>query len=139
MKHSPLQPSGKRMRARRKHPRPGNLAMTKAEAAHVDAVKRAGCVCCIARGYLPDDNAPAVEAHHLKRGNLRIDHLHTVGLCIWHHRGRLFVDGWNHAEHRLLLGASLDDGSGCAAAFRRQFGSDADLLLAQSALLGEPG
>ena len=38
------------MKGYRKHRRPGNRAKTKAENAHLDAITRAGCVCCIASG-----------------------------------------------------------------------------------------
>lgn len=120
-------------RGKRHKVRPGNRAMTVAERAHVDAVKRSGCLCCIQRGYEPEDGAPMVEAHHLLRGNLRIDHLHTVGLCEYHHRDRLIVAGWDHAEHRLRLGPSLEQD---AAAFHRIFGSDDELLRLQAERLG---
>ena len=38
------------MKGYRKHRRPGNRAKTKAENAHLAAITRAGCVCCIASG-----------------------------------------------------------------------------------------
>lgn len=119
----------------RRNRRPGNRAASKAERKHLDAVKRAGCVCCIARGYTPDpDNPPAVEAHHLLDGGLRIDHMHVIGACAWHHRGRLFVNGWDHAQHRLMLGPSLAEGS---IPFHHTFGTDEDLLRMQTQLLGQ--
>jgi len=107
--------------------------MTKAEAARIDAVKRAGCVCCIARGYKPDDDAPAVEAHHLLSGGIRRGHRYTVGLCAWHHRGRLIVQGWDHARHRAELGPSLAEGS---VPFAAAFGSDDELLGIADAMIG---
>lgn len=105
---------------------------TRAEAAWIDAVKRAGCLCCIARGYRHDPDGPLVEAHHLLSGGIRRGHLHTVGLCAWHHRGRLIVTGWTHAQHRAQLGPSLAEGS---VPFRDAFGDDDALMAAQKRLL----
>lgn len=120
------------MRSFRKNRRPGNRAMSKAESARVDAVKRTGCLCCIARGFIPEDNAPMVDAHHLLSGGIRIGHDATVGLCKWHHSSRLIVEAWSHAHHRRHLGPSLLDD---ANAFHAEFGADCDLLAAQDALL----
>lgn len=119
------------MKLRRKR-RPGNRAMTKAEAARVDAVKRSGCLCCIALGFDHDEDGPMVEAHHLLSGGIRIGHLATIGLCLWHHRARLFVMGWDTAMHRLKLGPSLEQDE---TAFHEQFGTDEELLEQQNLLL----
>lgn len=108
--------------------------MTKPEAAWVDAIKRRGCVCCIERGYSHDPDGPMVEAHHLLSGGIRRGHMHTVGLCPWHHRGRLTVEGWNHAMHRNQLGPALSEGS---VPFARAFGSDDELMDKQMALLNQ--
>lgn len=105
---------------------------TAAERAWIDAIKRAGCVCCIARGYPLDADGPAVEAHHLLSGGIRRGHLHTVGLCQWHHRGRQIVYSWSHAQHRGRLGPSLAEGS---VPFREAFGDDDALMAAQHRLL----
>lgn len=120
-----------KLRAKR---RPGNRAQTKAETARIDQVKRAGCLCCIARGFEPDDTGEpaAVEAHHLLSGGIRRGHMFTVGLCLWHHRGRLYVNGWDKAEHRLRLGPSLEDEP---ERFSRIFGDDEELLRMQAARL----
>lgn len=110
-------------------------AMTKTEAAWVDAVKRHGCVCCAARGYRVDPRRgepPAVEAHHLLSGGIRRGHMHTVGLCLWHHRGRLIVEGWSHAMHRNQLGPALSEGS---VPFAAAFGDDDTLMEKQVAIL----
>lgn len=115
----------KPLRQYRKKRRPGNRAMTVAESAHVDLVKRAGCVCCIAQGYPHNPDGPMVEAHHLLRAGLRIGHGATVGLCAFHHRGRVVVQGWSLAEHRERLGPSLAEGS---VPFHTHFGDDAALL-----------
>ena len=105
---------------------------TKAESARIDKIKRAGCICCIARGFEPDDGTE-VEAHHLLSGGIRRGHRYTLGLCLWHHKGRLIVEGWNHARHRLELGPSLLEGS---VPFHAEFGTDDELLAANDALIG---
>ena len=107
---------------------------TRAESAWIDAVKRAGCLCCIAKGYPHDPDGSAVEAHHLLSGGIRRGHLHTVGLCAWHHRGRLIVSGWSHAQHRQFLGPSLAEGS---VPFHAEFGDDDALMAAQVRLLDQ--
>lgn len=106
--------------------------MTKTERAWVDAVKRAGCLCCIERGYPHNPDGPMVEAHHLLSGGIRRGHLFTIGACAWHHRGALIVQGWNHAMHRNLLGPALSEGS---VPFREAFGDDDTLMEKQMALL----
>lgn len=106
---------------------------TKDEAKWVGATKRNGCLCCMAMGFEPETTGgeiPLVEAHHLLDG-LRRGHFYTVGLCVWHHRARLFVSGWTHDTHRRLLGPSLDEGS---VPFHARFGTDEELLREQIAL-----
>lgn len=105
---------------------------TRAEAEWLRTVKHAGCVCCAARGYYRDDGGPLAEAHHLLLGGIRRGHLHTVGLCAWHHRSALIVTGWTHATHRRLLGPSLAEGS---VPFHEAFGDDDALMAATHALI----
>lgn len=105
---------------------------TLAEAAWLRMVKEAGCVCCAARGYDRGPGGPLAEAHHLLSGGIRRGHMHTVGLCAWHHRGRLIVTGWTHATHRRLLGPSLAEGS---VPFHEAFGDDDALMAATHALI----
>ena len=105
---------------------------TLAEAAWLRMVKEAGCVCCAARGYDREPGGPLAEAHHLLSGGIRRGHLHTVGLCAWHHRGALIVTGWTHATHRRLLGPSLAEGS---VPFHEAFGDDDALMAATHALI----
>lgn len=105
---------------------------TLAEAAWLRMVKEAGCVCCAARGYDREPGGPLAEAHHLLSGGIRRGHLHTVGLCAWHHRGRLIVTGWTHATHRRLLGPSVAEGS---VPFHEAFGDDDALMAATHALI----
>ncbi|MFC4729488.1 Ref family recombination enhancement nuclease [Coralloluteibacterium thermophilus] len=106
--------------------------MTAAERAHVGRVKAAGCICCQMRGFPHDRDGHVVEAHHLLRGGRRIGHMDTIGLCLWHHRGRLVMEGLSHASHRDILGPSLAEGS---VPFHAEFGSDEDLLAYQRRLL----
>lgn len=110
-------------------------SMTKEERAWVDLVKRSGCVCCIELGYEHDPDGPMVDAHHLLSGGIRIGHLATIGLCMWHHRGRLIVSVWNHAMHRLNLGPALSEGSD---PFHKRFGEDDELMKKQLRILGLP-
>lgn len=109
---------------------------TRAEAEWLRTVKRAGCVCCAARGYFRDPEGPLAEAHHLLSGGIRRGHMHTVGLCAWHHRGRLIVNGWTHATHRRLLGPSLQEGS---VPFHTTFGDDDSLMEQTLALIERQG
>lgn len=118
----------------RSNRRPGNRAQTVAERKRTDAVKRGGCLCCIAKGFEPDmDNPPAVDGHHLTSASLRLGHEFMVGLCVWHHAGRLYVEGWDIDMHRDNLGPSLAEGS---KPFNEAFGSDEFLLEWQNERLG---
>lgn len=104
---------------------------TKTESMWIGATKRNGCLCCISMGYAHDRDGYMVEAHHLLEGGIRRGHFYTVGLCMWHHRARVYVSGWTHETHRRMLGPSLDEGSDI---FHARFGLDDDLLRAQIAL-----
>ena len=101
---------------------------TKAEAARMDAIKAGPCVCCHQRGIA----SWTPEIHHLLSGGRRIGHGHTVGLCQWHLRSVISF-GCTGAEMREHFGPSLNEGS---KPFHAAFGSDADLLAQQNALLG---
>lgn len=106
---------------------------TKEEAEWIVAVKAAGCVCCEAEGYPHDAEGSVVDAHHLLSGGIRRGHMHTVGLCGWHHCGKLIVQGWDHKDHREWLGPSLAEGS---VRFHAYFGDDERLMRMQRELLG---
>lgn len=106
---------------------------TAAEEAWIIAVKRRGCQCCIAKGWEHDPDGPMVEAHHLLSGGIRRGHMHTVGLCAWHHRGQRMFGYWTAAEHRDQLGPALSDGS---VPFHAEFGDDDELMRRQRELLG---
>ncbi len=105
---------------------------TKAESAWMLLVKTTGCICCDSEGFAHDPDGPMVEAHHLLSGGIRRGHMHTVGLCAWHHRGALIVQGWSHADHRARLGPSLAEGS---EPFHRWYGDDERLEKMQRALI----
>ncbi len=121
------------MNSFRKDRRPGNRGQTKAERERVSLVKRKGCLCCLQLGLEHDEDGPTVEAHHLLSGSVRRGHDYTVGLCAWHHRGRLTINGWTLGMHREFLGPSLADGS---VPFHDRFGSDESLLDQEARLLG---
>ena len=102
---------------------------TKAEQARFDRMKEMGqCVACYQIGI---HGRGPIEIHHLLCGNKRIGHLATVSLCSYHHRS---VIDMPKAAAEEIFGPSLANGS---KPFRAKFGSDAELLALQNALLGE--
>ena len=113
---------------------------TKAEQARFDKLKEMGqCVACYQRGI---HGRGYIEIHHLLSGNKRIGHMATVSLCPWHHRG-VWESGFDCRQESFirsvekyagLYGPSLAHGS---KPFRAEFGTDAELLAIQNALLGE--
>ena len=104
---------------------------TKAEQARFDKLKEMGqCVACYQRGIKGFQH---IEIHHLLSGNKRIGHLATVSLCPWHHRGVKAIHDC-HVYHDIAYGSSLANGS---KPFRAEFGTDAELLAIQNALLGD--
>lgn len=101
---------------------------TKAEQARMDAMKEMGqCVACYQIGI---HGRGPIEIHHLLSGNKRIGHMATVSLCPWHHRGVIDMPKTAAEE---IFGPSLAHGS---KPFRAKFGSDAELMALQNALLG---
>lgn len=107
----------------------GGKSRTKAEDARFDAIKRGNCLACAQRD-IDVSGQGVVEVHHLQ-GKKRHDL--TVGLCMWHHRTRLFeYDFRNHAQMREYYGPSLAEGS---KPFHGEFGSDAELLATQNEIL----
>ena len=102
----------------------------KAEQARFDKMKEMGqCVACYQRGI---HGRGHIEIHHLLSGNKRIGHMATVSLCVWHHRG--IADEGTAFMTKCALGPSLAHGS---KPFRAEFGTDAELLVLQNALLGD--
>lgn len=103
---------------------------TKQEAERMAKMKEMGqCVACYQIGI---HGRGHIEIHHLLSGNKRIGHLATVALCEWHHRG---VSCIPRADMDTIFGPSLAYGS---KPFRAKFGTDAELLGLQNALLNLP-
>lgn len=95
-------------------------------------IKERGCVAC----WLHSNVHRFPEIHHLtiggKHGQKRRGHDFTIGLCAWHHRG---VSPFGNPELGLAaFGPSLHHH---ARAFRAAFGTDAELLEFQNALIGQ--
>ena len=128
----------------------GKKQATQSERAHLQRVKEGVCVCCLvlcaakmlpAKWVMvgnPDSNGwylGLLEAHHLLiAGKVRRGHLFTLGLCLWHHRGKEAPppDGWTHAMLRDRYGPSLMDGS---RLFHETYGTDDELLEVQTHFL----
>lgn len=102
---------------------------TKAERAHLAAVKALPCVAC-GLDWLP---CSVVEVHHLLSGNRRRGHMFIAPLCAWHHRGEP-LDGMSAKEMEGALGPSLARSS---KRFRAMFGSDDELLARVNELLAQ--
>lgn len=85
---------------------------TKAEQKWMDQITGiVGCIVCRSEGY---GYVPA-EVHHLKRGQYRIGHLHSIPLCSDHHGPDSNLE-YGHARHN---GAKL---------FAIRYGDDFHLL-----------
>lgn len=102
-------------------------AMTRADVERIRALKDIGCVACLMLGV----TGRWPDAHHLTEGGRRLGHQQTAALCQWHHVGRP-DGGWTATEMRELYGPSFGLEP---AAFREQFGSDAELLAYQNRLI----
>lgn len=93
-----------------------------------DAIKGAGCLACRIE-CMPHDGG--CEVHHLLSGGVRIGHEATIGLCFWHHRGS--------AQSRQTDGACLvaygPSYHRHKRAFAQRYGSDAELLAMQDAII----
>jgi hypothetical protein len=108
---------------------------TQAEAARIVACKEGPCVACVIWSETVS-RFPVYSGgdyHHLLSGGRRRGHLFGICLCPWHHRGQ---PDWGEtcASMRECYGPSLAEGS---KPFHAEFGSDADLLAKQDAILGE--
>ena len=57
--------------------------MTKEEEVWIAKLVEHGCYVCHIQGY--GYSPPAI--HHILNGGRRIDHLHTLPLCPYHHQG----------------------------------------------------
>lgn len=92
-----------------------------------DGIKQLGCICCRLEGHA----WVYAEIHHMLTTGLhgngkRLGDAHTIGLCIYHHRG--YIDD----SCRLAEGPSY---AKQAAMFREVYGSDAELLEIQNEML----
>lgn len=103
---------------------------TAEEAAWIVAVKEGPCLACLIRS---GERMIGCDAHHLLSGGIRIGHLATIGLCVWHHRGMPIMDGHGADVCRKVFGPSLMDGS---KLFRDAYGTDDELLQMQKEVLG---
>jgi len=99
---------------------------TSSQLARWNSIKIVGCICCRMQER---QNIGWPEIHHQtiggKHGAPRLWHDFTVGLCEWHHRGI--------GDEDSALGPSL---AKTPKAFRREYGSDAELLKFQNKLIG---
>lgn len=90
-----------------------------------------GCIAC----WMSIRRLVAPQVHHLnfgdKHGGKRLGDEFTVGLCPWHHVGDLVFD-WSKGLHRDRLGPSWQHEP---TAFRERFGTGAELLDFQNALI----
>lgn len=98
------------------------------------AIREIGCICCWLMGL----GKVECEKHHLLSTGLhgnghRLGERHTIGLCTYHHRGRHGVGSRMAALLRADRGPSYADEP---REFRAQFGTDAELLAAQDAMIG---
>jgi hypothetical protein len=95
-------------------------------------IRDIGCLACRKRGWF---NLP--DVHHLNlgghAGQLRLGDESTVGLCIWHHRGKPLAP-LNESQCRRILGPSLQAEP---IAFRETFGCDQQLLAWQNDLIAD--
>ena len=102
--------------------------------ARIVACKEGPCMACevlrdLGRTIHSGDGC---DYHHLLSGGRRRGHRYGIALCGWHHRG---VSDWGCTapEMRVAFGPSLMDGS---RLFHAAYGSDAELLARQDALIG---
>jgi len=99
-----------------------------------ELIRGRGCICCEAMGF----TYRAPQIHHMtvggKHGAQRLGHDFTVGLCAWHHLGLKPLENY-------ICGTEPEDVYGPSyaltpRAFRREFGSDEELLRYQNELIG---
>lgn len=103
---------------------------TRDEKRRMARVCELGCIAC--RSLLGEEIelAPA-ENHHLLDGGRRRGHRFTIGLCGYHHVGRI-PNGMDRKTIRDRLGPALTDGT---KTFKVFFGDDDSLLAFQEFLL----
>jgi len=130
---TPLKPGTKGLKRTKPLRSRGKKKPTKAESAHIDAIKARSCVIA----YLLGMRKVPCEAHHLtegsKHGARRLGHMQTVGLNPYSHRGVPFGN-WSIEKCRATFGPSLANEP---KAFREKY-PDELLLQAQEELLALP-
>lgn len=101
---------------------------TKAQQKRFERMSQIGCIVSILR-----DGRHNVlgHVHHILSGGKRIGHDATLYLSVWHHVGQP-PNGWTIQQATEELGPSLAHNP---RAFREEFGSEAELLEFQNALL----
>lgn len=109
----------------------GGRALTKADEVRRAKIHAGNCMACEQRG-IDLTGSGYVQWHHLEGKTKPGCHQKTVGLCFWHHQARLMYSD-THAYSRAFYGHSLHEGS---KPFHAEFGSDAELLARQNAILG---
>ena len=129
MRRTPIARGTTRMRHTRSTGTP-----TKAQAARFAAIRELGCMACrmnMERG-MPTTQM-VTEIHHHTSGGRRIGHDATVVLCRFHHQGDAFpfvAEGYT--TNAAIFGPSFGREP---RAFRELYGSDAQMLADQNALL----
>ena len=108
----------------------GGRALTKADETRRAQIHAGNCMACAQRG-IDLTGSGYVQWHHLDGKTKPGCHQKTIGLCFWHHQAQpMYAD--THASSRERYGPSLAEGS---KPFHREFGSNAELLARQNAIL----
>lgn len=99
-----LNPGGARLRRGR-----STGAPTKAERAHMGAIKAGACLACEQNPglNLKRCDGEGCDAHHTLSGGRRRGHMDTLGLCPWHHEGHPPSGYSNPEATALAFGPSL--------------------------------
>jgi len=101
-------------------------AATLSEKKRMELIKGLGCVACVLNNY-PDVQC---EVHHVVEGRVRLGHRHSMGLCLWHHRGE--PGDYTRQQMGGMIGGSLAHGS---RSFAEEFGTQATLVAVQDYII----
>jgi hypothetical protein len=88
-----------------------------------------GCIACLLDGRPGNPG----DIHHILSGGRRVSHHVTLCLCPWHHRG-VPPNGLQDRMAERVFGPSL---AKSPASFKRQYGTDVELLEIQNRLIEE--
>jgi hypothetical protein len=105
---------------------------TKAELAHLAAVKRLPCLACVKYGH-HTIQCGVTEGHHTLSGGRRRGHMFVIPLGRWHHQG-IPLAGWKVEVMNKMFGPSLRLAS---KRFHAEFGNDESLLAETEQLLAK--